>query len=94
MTTLETAKTSIFICFCLVLAAHFSLCSKQGTSATKDSAGAKSRPYGFASKVTGGGDAKAEAPPDIETLKSWLEDDKPRVILIDKVFDFSDSEGE
>lgn len=51
------------------------------------------KPVGFGAAVTGGGNAKAAAPPNIQTLKAWLADATPRVILIDKLFDFTDSEG-
>lgn len=49
-------------------------------------------PFGFASGTTGGGDAAAAAPSDLAQLKSWLSDDTPRVILIDKEFNFIGSE--
>ncbi|KAH8777676.1 pectin lyase fold/virulence factor [Diaporthe sp. PMI_573] len=49
--------------------------------------------YGFATGVTGGGSAKAAAPSDIAQLKAWLSDSTPRVILIDKTFNFEGSEG-
>ncbi|KAF6841841.1 pectin lyase [Colletotrichum musicola] len=49
--------------------------------------------YGFATGVTGGGSAKAAAPSDIAQLKTWLSDSTPRVILIDKTFNFKGSEG-
>ncbi|KAF5026907.1 hypothetical protein F66182_937 [Fusarium sp. NRRL 66182] len=45
--------------------------------------------YGFASGVTGGGDAKAAAPSSVEELGQWLSDDEPRTILIDKEWDFT-----
>ncbi|KAH9817311.1 family 1 polysaccharide lyase [Melampsora americana] len=43
--------------------------------------------------VTRGGNLRGVVPENIQILKSWLSDNVPRVILIDKVFDFSDSEG-
>ncbi|KAG4433599.1 hypothetical protein IFR05_010926 [Cadophora sp. M221] len=49
--------------------------------------------YGFATGITGGGDAVAAAPKDIAQLATWLSDSTPRVILIDKTFDFIGSEG-
>ncbi|EMR86912.1 hypothetical protein ACHAPC_004670 [Botrytis cinerea] len=49
--------------------------------------------YGFAKGVSGGGSAVAAAPSDIAQLKSWLADSTPRVILIDKTFNFVGSEG-
>ncbi|KAH9817312.1 family 1 polysaccharide lyase [Melampsora americana] len=51
------------------------------------------KPIGFGTSVTGGGNAKPAAPPNIQILKTWLSDPTPRVILIDKLFDFTDSEG-
>ncbi|KAM5358325.1 hypothetical protein ACJZ2D_015394 [Fusarium nematophilum] len=51
------------------------------------------KPYGFAAGVTGGGSATPAVPRDIAELKSWLADDVPRVIRIDKTFNFIGSEG-
>lgn len=48
---------------------------------------------GFASGVTGGGDATPVTPADIDELVSYLTDSEPRVILLDKTYDFSESEG-
>lgn len=48
---------------------------------------------GFASGVTGGGDATPAVPADIDELVSWLTDDEPRVILLDKEYNFLESEG-
>ncbi|KAK1144204.1 hypothetical protein N8T08_005617 [Aspergillus melleus] len=48
---------------------------------------------GFASGVTGGGDAKGQEPSDINQLKEWLTDKTPRVILLSKEYDFTESEG-
>ncbi|KAH0421767.1 pectin lyase [Colletotrichum camelliae] len=53
----------------------------------------KGSPYGFAAGVTGGGSVKAAAPKDIKELATWLADSTPRVILIDKTFNFIGSEG-
>ncbi|KAM0438494.1 hypothetical protein ACHAPT_001243 [Fusarium lateritium] len=50
-------------------------------------------PYGFAKGVTGGGSATPAKPKDIAQLKSWLADNTPRVIMIDKTFNFLGSEG-
>ncbi|KAF4958977.1 hypothetical protein FSARC_10880 [Fusarium sarcochroum] len=50
-------------------------------------------PSGFAKGVTGGGNATPAKPKDITELKSWLSDDTPRVIMIDKTFNFLGSEG-
>lgn len=48
---------------------------------------------GFASGVTGGGDATPVYPADIEELKTYLTSDKPQVVVLDKTFDFLNSEG-
>ncbi|OTA36925.1 hypothetical protein BTJ68_03750 [Hortaea werneckii EXF-2000] len=48
---------------------------------------------GFAAGVTGGGDATPATPADIDELNEWLTDDTPRVIMLDKTYDFSGSEG-
>ncbi|KAE8378409.1 putative pectin lyase A [Aspergillus bertholletiae] len=48
---------------------------------------------GFATGVTGGGDAEPQVPSDIDELKEWLADDTPRVIVLDKEYDFTESEG-
>jgi pectate lyase len=48
---------------------------------------------GFAAGVTGGGDASAQIPGDIDELKEWLTDDTARVIVLDKEYDFTESEG-
>ncbi|KAI9367205.1 pectin lyase fold/virulence factor [Aspergillus egyptiacus] len=45
-------------------------------------------PFGFAAGTTGGGDATPAAPADEAELTQWLADDEPRVILIDKEFNF------
>ena len=48
---------------------------------------------GFAAGVTGGGDLPPQIPADIDELVRWLADDTPRVILLDRTFDYSDTEG-
>lgn len=49
---------------------------------------------GFASGVTGGGDATPDYPQTIEELASLLTDDVARVIVLDREFDFTESEGQ
>ncbi|MBW0464902.1 hypothetical protein O181_004617 [Austropuccinia psidii MF-1] len=53
----------------------------------------KKSPSSVNEKITGGGNLTPESPENIETLKEWLADRKPRVILIDKIYDFTESEG-
>jgi pectate lyase len=48
---------------------------------------------GFAAGVTGGGNASPVYPKDISELKAYLTDESPQVIVLDKVFDFTTSEG-
>ncbi|KAJ0167765.1 putative pectin lyase C [Colletotrichum tanaceti] len=48
---------------------------------------------GFAAGVTGGGSAAAVTPKDIDELTTYLTDDKPRVIVLSKEYDFTESEG-
>ena len=48
---------------------------------------------GFAAGVTGGGNAAPQYPKDINELTTWLTDATPRTIVLDKTFDFTNSEG-
>lgn len=48
---------------------------------------------GFAAGVTGGGSATPQYPKDIAQLTSWLTDSTARVIVLDKTFDYTTSEG-
>lgn len=49
----------------------------------------KGTAYGFATGVTGGGDATAAAPSSADELAQWLSDSTARVILIDEEYDFT-----
>ncbi|PSN64157.1 pectin lyase-like protein [Corynespora cassiicola Philippines] len=49
--------------------------------------------FGMATGTTGGGDATPQIPADYEELKALLSDDVPRVIVIDKEWDFVGTEG-
>ena len=51
------------------------------------------KPAGFAYSVTGGGNAAPAAPSDVAQLLDWLTDSKPRVIVLDKEYNFTGSEG-
>lgn len=48
---------------------------------------------GFAAGVTGGGDATPVYPADIEELKTYLTSDEPQVVVLDRTFNFLNSEG-
>ncbi|WAQ86748.1 hypothetical protein PtA15_7A476 [Puccinia triticina] len=50
---------------------------------------AKATPFGFGSKVTGGGKAQPQTPKNAAELEAWLTDKVPRVIRIDKIYDFT-----
>ncbi|RMJ26422.1 hypothetical protein PHISP_02694 [Aspergillus sp. HF37] len=56
-------------------------------------AGVSGKAFGYATGTTGGGDAEAAAPSDVSQLTAWLTDDTPRVILIDKEFNYLGSAG-
>ena len=49
--------------------------------------------FGFATGTTGGRDATPATPSDISQLTEWLTDSTPRVILIDKEFNYLNSQG-
>ncbi|KAB5588372.1 hypothetical protein CTheo_8185 [Ceratobasidium theobromae] len=49
--------------------------------------------FGYAAGTTGGGSASPAVPSSTAELVSWLGDSTARVILLDKTFDFTDSEG-
>ncbi|KAJ3517807.1 hypothetical protein NM208_g14655 [Fusarium decemcellulare] len=53
----------------------------------------KGTPSGFASGTTGGGNASPQYPSSIDQLKTWLTDSTPRVIMIDRTWDFRNTEG-
>ncbi|KAJ5541829.1 hypothetical protein N7494_006905 [Penicillium frequentans] len=61
--------------------------------ATVQATGVSGTALGFATGTTGGGDATAAAPSDITELTEWLTDSTPRVILIDKEFNYLESQG-
>ncbi|KAH9225861.1 polysaccharide lyase family 1 protein [Colletotrichum gloeosporioides 23] len=49
--------------------------------------------FGFAAGTTGGGDAEPQVPSSNEELVEWLTDSQPRTIMIDRLFDFLETEG-
>ncbi|TEA12439.1 putative pectin lyase E [Colletotrichum sidae] len=51
------------------------------------------KPFGFAAGTTGGGEAEPQIPSSNEELVKWLTDDQARVIMIDRTFNFLESEG-
>lgn len=60
---------------------------------TAQAAGVSGSAFGFASGTTGGGSASPAAPKDVSQLTDWLSDSTPRVILIDKEFNYIGSSG-
>ncbi|KAI9152258.1 putative pectin lyase F [Paramyrothecium foliicola] len=57
--------------------------------AASTNAQVKGTPYGFARGVTGGGSATVQTPTSAAQLTSWLSDGTPRVINIDREWDFT-----
>ncbi|KAH7345688.1 putative pectin lyase D [Rhizoctonia solani] len=49
--------------------------------------------FGYASGTTGGGSAQVAVPTSTSQLVSWLGDNTARTILLDKIYDFTDTEG-
>ncbi|KAF8159851.1 pectin lyase fold/virulence factor [Crassisporium funariophilum] len=56
-------------------------------------ASAVGTPFGLATGTTGGGNATPAVPSSIAQLTTWLSDSTARVILLDKIFDYTSSEG-
>ncbi|CAE6352827.1 unnamed protein product [Rhizoctonia solani] len=50
-------------------------------------------PFGFATGTTGGAGAAQAIPTSAAQLKSWLEDNVTRNILLDRTYDFTDTEA-
>ncbi|CEL62162.1 hypothetical protein RSOLAG1IB_10257 [Rhizoctonia solani AG-1 IB] len=50
-------------------------------------------PFGYATGTTGGAGAAQAIPTSTAQLKSWLEDNVTRNILLDRTYDFTDTEG-
>ncbi|KAJ1304979.1 hypothetical protein OPQ81_000022 [Rhizoctonia solani] len=50
--------------------------------------------FGYAAGTTGGGNAAPAVPASTAQLVSWLGDNTPRVILLDKTYDFTNLEGD
>ncbi|KAF8721914.1 Pectate lyase, partial [Rhizoctonia solani] len=49
--------------------------------------------FGWATGTTGGAGGVEAIPSSPQQLKQWLEDNTPRVIILDKTYDFTDTEG-
>lgn len=50
-------------------------------------------PFGQAAGTTGGGNASPQTPSSLAELTNWLSDGAARVIVLDRVWDFTSSEG-
>ncbi|KAK1236070.1 hypothetical protein PQX77_000660 [Marasmius sp. AFHP31] len=57
------------------------------------SAAAVGKPVGYGSATTGGGNATPQTPSSNSQLASWLSDGTARVILLDKIYDFTNEYG-
>ncbi|KAH7419721.1 pectin lyase fold/virulence factor [Cadophora sp. MPI-SDFR-AT-0126] len=73
--------------------ATFVLASLAAFAGRCAAAGVTGSAPGFAKGTTGGGSATGAYPKDINELKTWLTDSTPRVILINKEYNFIGSEG-
>ncbi|KAF5026452.1 hypothetical protein F66182_1439 [Fusarium sp. NRRL 66182] len=73
----------------------FSLCFSVFTTLLASASAQKlsGSAQGFAQGVTGGGNAAAVTPKNIKELVTYLTDNKPRVIVLDRTYDFIGSEG-
>lgn len=60
----------------------------------QDSVSVSGAAEGFATGVTGGGDATPVYPADIDELVSYLQSTDPQVIVLEQTYDFAGSEGE
>ncbi|KAL0574027.1 hypothetical protein V5O48_001174 [Marasmius crinis-equi] len=61
--------------------------------ASSASAAAVGTPVGYGSATTGGGNATPQTPSSNAELADWLSDDTARVILLDKIYDFTSEYG-
>ncbi|KAJ5141057.1 uncharacterized protein N7443_010972 [Penicillium atrosanguineum] len=61
--------------------------------ATVSASGVSGTAFGFATGTTGGGSASPASPSDTAQLTEWLSDSTPRVILIDKEFNYLGTSG-
>ncbi|OHX00351.1 pectin lyase [Colletotrichum incanum] len=71
-------------------ASLFSLIAALASTATAQVQG---KAFGFAAGTTGGGSAAPQYPSSIAQLKQWLTDSTPRTIMIDRTWDFRNTEG-
>ena len=64
-----------------------------GLAHVASAVGVAGKAEGFAAGVTGGGNATPQYPKDIKELTTLLTDTTARVIVLDKTFDYTTSEG-
>lgn len=72
---------------------HFAAGRAVGSTKRAISSVVSGSPMGFASAVTGGGDADPVYPTTIDDLKTYLTSEDPQVIVISGTYDFAGSEG-
>ena len=58
-----------------------------------DNALAVGTAFGLATGTTGGGTAAAATPTSLAQLTTWLSDSAARVIVLDRIFDYTAAEG-
>ncbi|KAE8355637.1 pectin lyase fold/virulence factor [Aspergillus coremiiformis] len=56
-------------------------------------AGVTGQAFGFGQATTGGGNAAPQTPSSLQELTNWITDNVPRVILIDREWNFIGTEG-
>ncbi|KAI7774080.1 hypothetical protein LA080_009317 [Diaporthe eres] len=70
-----------------------SLFSLFGALAGTATAQVQGKAFGFAAGTIGGGSAAPQVPPSLAQLKEWLTDSTARTIMIDRTWDFRNTEG-
>lgn len=69
------------------------LCVDAAVLGDRATYGVKGKPEGFATGVTGGGNAPCQVPSSVAQLTTWLTDSIARCIVIDKEFNFKNTQG-
>lgn len=86
---MKTTHSAILLALCQYVAGA-AICTSNKRAISSVVTGT---PVGFASAVTGGGDATPVYPTTIDELKEYLTSDEAQVIVISGKYDFSGSEG-
>lgn len=76
-----------------LLALGGALCIEAAVLGDRATYSVKGKPEGFATGVTGGGNAPGQVPSSVAQLTTWLTDNVARCIVIDKEFNFKKTQG-